>query len=75
VFLVAGGNTTTTLVLWLGNTAFQHSLLQNIRWEQSDFLFLSPEAESKVVRIHAVKVFREKGGRAPLSLNFGSRWK
>ena len=63
---------TTTLVFRLGSTALQHSLLQNIRWEQSDVLFLSPKDEGKIVHIHDVKVCRGNRGIAPLSLNFGS---
>jgi hypothetical protein len=75
VFVVAGGNMTATLVLWLGSTAFHHSLLQNIRWEYSDFSFLLPKADGKFVYIHAMKISRGNTGVVPLSLNFGSRWK
>jgi len=66
-------NMIATLLLWLGSTAFQHSLLQNIRWEQADFFCLSPKAEGKAVHVHTVTVSRGNGGIAPFICNFGSK--
>jgi len=33
------------------------------------------KVKSKVVPVHTIKGYRQSGGRVPLILNFGTRWR